>query len=107
MSEQNPTLHDVLLKILVTSNKLSAATSELGTLLSDIQYMAIGLSQYALENNLDDSIVELLKSDVRFAATLKEEDLVEFRDKVIGYIEDFVEFITKNEEFKKVLNKED
>lgn len=78
---------------------------DLSNVLSDIQYLAISLSFLAEQYEASPELVDKLREDVKFASTLQQNELQDLTTKILGYLDDFVEFVSDNNELKEILKK--
>ena len=107
MSNKNnvPSLVEVLKRIVSVSENCNTITNNLNAVLTDIQYLAISLSFLAENYGDSPELVSKLREDVKFASSLQQNELQDLTTKILGYLDDFIEFASDNEELKAILKK--
>lgn len=102
-ANQQPTLTEVLKRIIKSHNICTDMTENMNSALGNIQYLSIALIFLAENNNGSPELIEQLRNDIKFASTIQQTEVKQLNDKIVGYLDDFVEFVTSNEELKNLL----
>jgi hypothetical protein len=69
----------------------------------NVHYLAAILKVKATEKQLSPSVISLLDDDIKYATSIRFEDLQDISNKILEFMLDFTVFIKNNKEIQKLL----